>query len=82
MRFAIKPKQKEEGSKLLIFDLDMTLYDIHASLIPATTEVLRAFSLPIPPDETLLDLVGEPIGFFLHGYSAKANPSNGERPET
>ncbi len=51
--------------RLLIFDLDGTLYRTESSFIPTMRAVYAEYDLPYPSDETILGLVGEPFPVFL-----------------
>ena len=50
--------------KLIIFDLDGTLYDTESSFIPAVATFLRRYDRVVPPNEFLYKFIGEPEQLF------------------
>lgn len=50
--------------KLIIFDLDGTLYDTESSFIPAVGIFLRRYDRVVPPNEFLYKFIGEPEQLF------------------
>ena len=59
------PSNDEESATLLIFDLDGTLYRTETSFAPAVAQVLRAFSVHVPPNDELHAFIGEPFDVFV-----------------
>ncbi len=51
--------------RLLIFDLDGTLYDTRTSFVPTMRAVYSECGLPYPGDCVVLGFVGEPFPVFL-----------------
>ena len=50
--------------KLVVFDLDGTLYKAESSFIPAVKRLLGEYELYIPPDNFILSFIGEPNHIF------------------
>jgi len=61
--------------RLLIFDLDGTLYDTRTSFIPTMRVVYAEYGLPCPSDDAILALVGEPFPVFLDWLIKQGFPS-------
>jgi phosphoglycolate phosphatase len=64
--------------RLLIFDLDGTLYRTESSFVPTMRTVYAEVGLPYPSDRAILGLVGEPFPVFLdwlvdQGFPADRN---------
>ena len=59
------PTNEKRALKLLIFDLDGTLYRTETSFDPAVAQVLHAFSARVPPEAKLHSFIGEPFDAFL-----------------
>ncbi len=57
--------QTNRRDRLLIFDLDGTLYDTRTSFVPTMRTVYREYGLPYPSDDAVLAFVGEPFPVFL-----------------
>ena len=51
--------------KLIIFDLDGTLYDTATSFIPAIKMFLNKYGIDVPSDEELYSFIGEPELVFV-----------------
>jgi phosphoglycolate phosphatase len=65
--------QANRADRLLIFDLDGTLYDTRTSFVPTMRIVYAEYGLPYPSDAVILGFVGEPFPVFLdwlieHGF--------------
>jgi len=50
---------------LLIFDLDGTLYCTESSFLPTMRRVYSEFSVPAPPDDEIMSMVGETFPTFV-----------------
>ena len=50
---------------LLIFDLDGTLYCTESSFLPTMRRVYAEFSVPAPPDDEIMAVVGETFPTFV-----------------
>lgn len=59
------PDRVTRTDRLLIFDLDGTLYDTGTSFVPTMRAVYSECGLPYPGDSVVLDFVGEPYPVFL-----------------
>jgi len=53
------------ADRLLIFDLDGTLYRTESSFVPTMRNVYGEYGLPYPSDRAILGFVGEPYPVFL-----------------
>lgn len=59
--------------KLVIFDLDGTLYKTHETIIPSTQRAFDDFGLPIPSKEKILAHVGEAIEDYCEKLAPETN---------
>ena len=73
------PTNNVDAPTLLIFDLDGTLYRTETSFAPAVAQILRTFSLPVPPDEALYAFIGEPFDVFVEWLERLTHPANRDK---
>ena len=59
------PARVTQADRLLIFDLDGTLYDTRTSFVPTMEAAYEEYGLPYPGDAAILGFVGEPYPVFL-----------------
>jgi len=52
-------------SRLIIFDMDGTLFNTETAFIPAVQEFVTRYGLPVPDREFSLHFCGEPIHVFI-----------------
>ncbi len=62
--------------RLLIFDLDGTLYDTRTSFVPTMRAVYGECGLPYPGDRVVLGFVGEPYPVFLDWLIGQGLPGD------
>ncbi len=63
------------ADRLLIFDLDGTLYRTESSFVPTMRNVYGEYGLPYPSDRAILGFVGEPFPVFLDWLVEEGFPS-------
>ncbi|RKX52079.1 MAG: hypothetical protein DRP50_07890 [Thermotoga sp.] len=66
--FVAVRKEKKMERRLVVFDLDGTLYKTESSFIPAVKQLLTKYDLPIPDNDFLLSFVGEPSSKFVEWF--------------
>jgi len=72
----IMPARERQSDKLLLFDLDGTLYRTETSFVPTMEAAYQEYALPYPGDAAILAFIGEPYPVFLDWLLAQGLPGD------
>ena len=63
------------GKKVIIFDLDGTLYQTHITSVIATKKAFEDFGIEIPSEEKIISYFGDTMESFCHGLAPNLDDS-------